>query len=183
MHSNAALKCKRAKTTLNKQLEKRSQMLTPIERQKYMTLRLEWYSRLREDTKNPMTTAEFEKSLRILVTRSIRITFRAVADVHTFRSMPKRYMFFYTYRDPIMEELDNIPSLKELVLGDVNFQFDPVFIELMQELSQVHLKMLSHLEKDSEIEFNSIWDMHEFFLDFIVNHRDERQPLSDGMRM
>ena len=148
-----------------------------------MELRLEWYSRLREDTKNPMTTAEFEKSLRYLVKRPIRITFRAVAETHTFRSMPKRFMFFYTYRHPIMEELDQIPSLKEIVLGDVNFQFDPVFIELMQELNMVHFKMLSHLEKDSQIEFNSQWDMCDFFMDYITNDRDERQPLSDGMRM
>ena len=148
-----------------------------------MTLRLEWFARLREGSKNPMSPEEFEKTLRHLIQPPIRITFRAVNDVHTFRSSSKRFMFFFTYVDAIMETLDSVPTLKEHVLGDLLFQFDPLFIETMQELNQVHFKMLSHLEKDNEIEFNSIWNLTDVFFDYILNDQNERQPLSDGMRV
>ena len=183
LHRMAGSKEKKTKQVLNKLLEKRSQNFTLIEKQKYMAKRLDWFSRLREDTNHPMTEEEFDKLLRNLIQRPIRVTFRACSEVHTFRSQPKRYMFFYTYEDLIMEELDAIPELKEHVLGDKNFRFDPLFIESMQELNQVHFKMLSHLEKNSEIEFNSIWDMTDVFVDYLLNHINGRQPLSDPMRV
>ena len=183
LRQRATLKCKKTEITLNKTLEKRSQLLRPIEKAKFMERRLEFFKRMRDNTPHPMTQEEFNKSLRNLMNRKMRISFRQVSDTHTFRSMPKRFQFFWVYHEMVMDELDKNRDLKELVLDDRHFQFDPLFIDAMLDLQMVHSNQLSHYEKDSSIEFNSIWEMKDAFTDYWSNDNNERLPLADAMQV
>ena len=183
LRQRAALKCKKTRTTLNKLLERRSQLLEPIEKAKFMERRLEFFKRMRDNTPHPMTQEEFNKSLRNLVNRKLRISYRQIQDTHTFRSKPRRFQFFWVYKDLIMEELNLNPDLKELVLDDRKFEFDPLFIDAMLETNMVHSNQLSHYEKNSSIEYSSIWEMKDAFTDYWSNDKNEKLPLADAMQV
>ena len=183
LHQRAPLKCKKSRTTLNKELERQSKLLKPIDKQKYMEKRVEWVYRMRAETKKPMSREEFDRSLRNLMSRKLRVTFKSCTDVHTFRSMCKRFQFFYTYVEMVMDVLNDNLDLKESVLDDRQFSFDPLFIESMAELNMVHSNLLSHYEKDSQIEFNSYWEMLDVLTDYCTNEKNKRLPLSDPMRV
>ena len=92
-------------------------------------------------------------------------------------------MFFWVYKEVFMEELEKYPDLKETVLDDRNFEFDPLFIDAMLSFIMVHSNQLSHFEKDSSINFSNIWEMLDAFTDYYTNDKNEGLPLADPMQV
>ena len=180
--SRANFNCPKApKTNLNKELERASNQLDDEGRKVLIRRKLKYLTEMYENSERPLLPEEYEKKLEALSSRWFRIQFLHIVDTK-FRHMTSKFLFFYQNLPLIEDVLDKSPNLKEFVYGPKykDFKFSELFIEAYAEFNQYHSMQISRAEKNSNIEFDTPWDLMREINNFCLGlEKDERLPLRD----
>lgn len=80
---NSNHKAGKNKTSLNKELRKKSRVLSADDLEKYAEKRVQWEMKLREGTPNEMSNVEYGERVNWLRQRKLQVELRQVLNVHS----------------------------------------------------------------------------------------------------
>lgn len=170
------------KTSLNKELDKKSRQLTKEEVQRYASRRVEFDYKARKGTTYEMDVEKFDTKVNRLAGRPLRVAFKHRND-KKFRHFSERARYFCVFHPLLENVIQDNQELKTYLLSREDFKFDPVFIEGLQNLSINNSQLITRNEKLGEIENVSIWQNMKFILIFTLSDDSESLPLPDPFTM
>ena len=177
--SKCKINCQRApQTSLQKELKIAVERFTEKEKEAVIQRQLELEMNFYRDTDYPMSEEVFEKKLANIMKLPLSAELSRDFDIK-WRHPTHRWAIFNKFL-PTMEKIfANNQNLQEHIFGDMNFKFDPLWIESRTEFMKYQKAQIARCEKIENMQYQSGWDL---FLNIQTYCLDGRLPLRDPFR-
>ena len=169
------------RTSLNKELERKSRTLSEEARDSLIERKLTYQVNQWRDTEYQMDRDKFSERWEWLKKHGFRIQLTHSKDIK-FRHKPNKWLQFYTYVGLIEEIFQQYPDLKLHIYGPgfENFKFSDMFLESESNLNQYHMRQISRCERSNNIQFDSFWSTVDNASDYALGVGIyDKLPLAD----
>ena len=177
--------CKRGiKTNLNKEMGREYRQMSQADKDAIIERLLDYQQKMYDNTDHKLSTEAYDRKKKWYQKHGFQTQFTRTSD-HKFRHSTTKWAFFHANLPLIQAALNKHPQLKEYIYGaeNMDFKFDPDYIEAKSELMQYHQLQVTRVERNENINFNSSWDTWEQIMTYALSSDDAKQPIRDPFRM